>query len=187
MMACVLNLYQGPWIGKPLLTASTVIASACTLLTIFAMSVIGNQLYNLTPLNFRTTKQFNKGQRQYYQGIIQPFDTTNTIARLLKWYDVFPKKTAMIFTVILLYTHPLYASTLLTLISLIDVYLASRDLTGIMFLNTLIFIEAFGFMLVFAYPALVAYEAFSPGREDLIGNLYLWFLTGVLGAALLRR
>ena len=75
----------------------------------------------------------------------------------------------------------------MTAFGVFDTIISARDMTAIMFLDSLIFIEAFGFMLLFAFPAVYVHNFPRKETKDFIGLFNFWILVATLFIALLSR
>ena len=75
----------------------------------------------------------------------------------------------------------------MTLFGLFDTIVSARKVTGILLLDSLIFIEAFGFMLLFAFPAVYVHNFTHKETKDLIGLVNFWILVVTLIIALISR
>jgi hypothetical protein len=75
----------------------------------------------------------------------------------------------------------------MTLFGVFDTFVSAREVTAIMFLDSLIFIEAFGFMLLFAFPAVYVHDFPHKETKDLIGLVNFWILVATLIIALISR
>jgi hypothetical protein len=113
---------------------------------------IGQEVWKLrSPKNYKTKKQYEKAVRTYHAGIIEPYDPDSP-GRMLKWWDAYVKKTLLTIFCVFFYEYPMVAVGAMVVLSIIDIYVCSGDLTGIFFVNTLIWIESAGFMIIFIGP-----------------------------------
>jgi len=85
----------------------------------------------------------------------------------------------MISAVVFCYDNPTLACSVLGLIALFDSFITARDLTGVPLLNLLIFIESFGFMLIFTLPIFFHLKVFTGDTEKMVGQIYVWICIGV--------